>query len=100
MEEDAEGALPAKSKSHLTTLRGRVRRLERLLDDILEYSRIENKLNHVPFELVDGDTLMQDVESLVSHGSTSTAGGTLKRAAQGRRELSCTTPGGNHSSHQ
>jgi len=66
VEEDAEGALPPKSKSHLTTLRGRVRRLEKLLDDILEYSRIENKLNHVPFELVDGDTLMQDVESLVS----------------------------------
>ncbi|MDE1153287.1 MAG: GAF domain-containing sensor histidine kinase [Micavibrio sp.] len=66
VEEDAEGGLPAKSKSHLVTLRGRVRRMERLLDDILDYSRIENKLSHMPPELVDGETLMQEVENLVS----------------------------------
>jgi PAS domain S-box-containing protein len=37
--EDAESLLPEASRGHLLKLRGRVRRMERLLDDLLAYSR-------------------------------------------------------------
>ncbi|MCE7984389.1 MAG: PAS domain S-box protein [Caldilinea sp. CFX5] len=40
IEEDAGHLLPASSKEHLAKMRGRVRRMEKLLDDLLDYSRI------------------------------------------------------------
>jgi PAS domain S-box-containing protein len=40
VEEDADGALPPASQEHLATLRQRVTRLERLLEDLLQYSRV------------------------------------------------------------
>jgi signal transduction histidine kinase len=39
-EEDAEGTMPEKSEEHLRMLRQRVDRLEKLLDDLLAYSRV------------------------------------------------------------
>ena len=37
--QDAAGSLPPASQEHLQKLRGRIRRMERLLDDLLAYSR-------------------------------------------------------------
>jgi len=48
--EDAYDHLPPESKKHLEQLRKRVERLERLLDDLLQYSRadhIDSTLEHV-----------------------------------------------------
>ncbi|CAN5407159.1 hypothetical protein BH10CHL1_BH10CHL1_01080 [soil metagenome] len=39
--QDVEALLPASSRDHLDKLRGRVRRMEKLLDDLLAYSRAD-----------------------------------------------------------
>ncbi len=39
--QDAQALLPAASQEHLDKLRGRVRRMEKLLDDLLDYSRAD-----------------------------------------------------------
>ncbi|MDQ8022789.1 MAG: PAS domain S-box protein [Moraxellaceae bacterium] len=39
IEKDAAGVLPEKSQRHLQLLRSRVRRMDRLLDDLLQYAR-------------------------------------------------------------
>ncbi len=57
--QDAAGTLPPASQEHLQKLRGRIRRMERLLDDLLAYSRAGRHL-HEP-EWVDTETLVRDV---------------------------------------
>ncbi len=62
--EDAGHLLPAPSKEHLAKMRGRVRRMEQLLDDLLAYSRI----GRFPYnlELVDVRQLVQDIVTLLN----------------------------------
>ena len=57
--QDADGSLPPTSREHLQKLRSRIRRMERLLDDLLAYSRAGRHL-HAP-EWVDTETLVRDV---------------------------------------
>ena len=62
--EDAGHLLPAASKEHLAKMRGRVRRMDQLLDDLLAYSRIGRF--HYNLELVDVRQLLQDIIMLLN----------------------------------
>lgn len=62
--EDAAALLPASSKEHLTKLRKRIARMEKLLDDLLAYSRA-GRHRHPP-ELVNTATLVHEVVELLS----------------------------------
>lgn len=62
--EDTAGLLPASSQTHLAKLQGRVQRMERLLDDLLAYSRASRQ-RHPP-ERVNPVTLIQDVVELLA----------------------------------
>lgn len=64
IEEDSGERLDTTSKTHFQKLRHRVRRMEKLLDDILEYARVENKLVDRPAEEADGETIVQDILAL------------------------------------
>lgn len=57
--EDAAHLLPAASKEHLVKLRKRIVRMEKLLDDLLAYSRAGRERN--PPELVNTAMLVQEV---------------------------------------
>jgi signal transduction histidine kinase len=64
-DEDAGDTLAAASREHLHKLRNQVRRMERLLSDVLEYSRIEHRRSPKSAELIDGAGLMDAVVALV-----------------------------------
>ena len=57
--EDAEDVLPEKSRIHLGQLRQRVQRMESLLDDLLQYSRVGRVESDI--EEVDIQHLIQDI---------------------------------------
>ncbi len=65
LEEDLDPVLTPETRENMHLLRGRVRRMERLLDDLLAYSRIGRKLDAEFAEQVPGNVLIQDVLSLV-----------------------------------
>jgi signal transduction histidine kinase len=61
IEEDLEPVMEDKSRDLMNELRKRVRRMERLLDDTLEYSRAGTKLDLDNVEIVNGRALVEDV---------------------------------------
>jgi PAS domain S-box-containing protein len=63
--EDLADRLDDESRENLGLLRSRVRRMDRLLDDLLEYSRIGRKSNEQWREVVTGAQLRDDVMALV-----------------------------------
>jgi len=71
--QDAAEQLPSASQEHLSKLRGRVKRMEKLLDDLLAYSRADRF--KYPKQKVDTATLVADVAQLVTpvEGFTVTA---------------------------
>ncbi|MFN8489361.1 MAG: PAS domain S-box protein [Caldilineaceae bacterium] len=62
--QDAGESLPPASLDHLHKLRGRVKRLERLLDDLLAYSRADRY--QYPVEQVDTQALVEDIVRMVA----------------------------------
>ncbi len=66
LEEDLAGTLDADSRENLDLVRSRVKRMERLLDDLLEYSRIGRKLSKRDEEFVAGNVLLDDVLQLLT----------------------------------
>jgi len=62
--EDAGPTLPSVSSEHLNKLRGRTLRMERLLDDLLEYSRIGRRDGLA--EAVNTAALLQDVIEMLA----------------------------------
>ena len=64
LEEDLAGMLPPPAQVHLDKLRGRVKRLELLLDDLLLYSRAGRK-RYAP-EMVDPAALVAGIVDLLS----------------------------------
>jgi PAS domain S-box-containing protein len=62
--EDALDALPATAQTHLTKLRGRVQRMERLLDDLLIYSRT-GRIDHAP-QLVQLASFVRSIFDLLA----------------------------------
>src|SRR5690606_23121769 len=61
--EDVYHLLPAPSQEHLQKLRGRVMRMEKLLDDLLAYSRA-GRLREKP-EMVDIGGLVRSITDLI-----------------------------------
>jgi PAS domain S-box-containing protein len=62
--EDAARILPPRSAEHLLKLRGRVKRMEKLLDDLLAYSRAGR--TRPPVEPVDLNLLVQDIVGVLA----------------------------------
>lgn len=65
IEEDLAEVL-GDSKVHMTKLRQQIKRMEKLLDDILEYSRVEQKLSHDESKIIDGDNLIKNILPLLT----------------------------------
>jgi PAS domain S-box-containing protein len=63
--EDLADKLDEESKENLQLLRSRVLRMEKLLDDLLEYSRVGRKSTARGREVVTGVTLADDLQLLV-----------------------------------
>jgi len=64
VEEDLGGSLAGEGKAHMELLRGRVNRMEALIDGILQYSRA-GRMRTKP-EMVNIDLLVKDVIELIS----------------------------------
>ena len=64
--EDLDEYLDDDSRENLQLLQSRVKRMEKLLDDLLEYSRIGRKLDDRYKEVVSGKELMDDIRMLLS----------------------------------
>lgn len=62
--EDLAEALDGENLENMEFLRSRVQRMDKLLDDLLEYSRVGRKLDARYSEAVEGARLMEDVISL------------------------------------
>jgi len=62
--EDAAALLPTTSQAHLTKLRDRVMRMEKLLNDLLAYSR-SDRHRGAP-ELVDTNQLVREIAALIA----------------------------------
>lgn len=65
LEEDLAPHLTPETRENMNLLRGRVMRMEKLLDDLLEYSRIGRILDERFSEMISGDTLMTSVLELL-----------------------------------
>lgn len=65
IEEDLEDILTDETRGNITLMRGRARRMEKLLDDLLEYSRVGKKIDERHGEIVFGDVLIANVLSLL-----------------------------------
>jgi two-component system, LuxR family, sensor kinase FixL len=66
LEEDLQEHLTGGARENMNLLRGRVRRMERLLDDLLEYCRIGRKTNERHVEVITGDALIEHILALLS----------------------------------
>ena len=66
LEEDLGERLDNSSKENLLLLRSRIHRMEKLLKDLLEYSRIGLKPEKSYDEMISGDELIQDITLLAS----------------------------------
>jgi len=66
LEEDLEEHLSDETRESMNLLRGRVMRMEKLLDDLLEYSRIGRSVDERYAEVIPGDALMDNVLALLS----------------------------------
>ncbi len=65
LEEDLGEKLDEESQENMQLLRSRVKRMDRLLDDLLEYSRIGRKMDTHYSEFVKGDKLLHDIVLLI-----------------------------------
>lgn len=65
IEEDSGEQLSAESKQHILTLRQRVRRMERLMDDILQYAQIDSKTDETRVEWMDGREMIENALDLL-----------------------------------
>jgi signal transduction histidine kinase len=66
LEEDLAAHLSDMTRKSMELMRGRVRRMERLLDDLLEYSRIGRVADKRFAEAISGTTLMADIQVLLA----------------------------------
>lgn len=66
LEEDLEPHLTAETREHMRLLRSRVRRMEKLLDDLLAYSRIGRETGAPPAEAIDAAILVDNILSLLA----------------------------------
>jgi signal transduction histidine kinase len=65
LEDDLAEHLTDETREHLTLLRRRVKRMEKLLDDLFDYARIGRKMDQGPAKLINGEALLKDVLALL-----------------------------------
>ncbi len=65
LEEDLDEVLPDTSRKHLDELRKRVRLMDKMLDDTLEYARIDAKIESHANALVNGKELVDEIIGLL-----------------------------------
>ena len=65
LEEDLGDKLTGDDRENMTLLRNRVRRMEKLLDDLLDYSRLGKANDNRYEEIVDGHTMIDDLRLLL-----------------------------------
>lgn len=63
LEEDAEGLLTPKCQEHIQKIRDRTDRMHKLLDDLLNYSRIN--FDETPAQIVTTSALIEEVKGLL-----------------------------------
>lgn len=63
--EDSQGEMPEASAAHLTLLRERVDRMQRLLNDLLDYSRVTDLRDEV--EQIDASALVRELFEVVQN---------------------------------
>jgi signal transduction histidine kinase len=66
LEEDLQQHLTEETRENMNLLRGRIKRMEKLLDDLLEYSRIGRTKDERYVEVISGDDLMENILTLLS----------------------------------
>jgi PAS domain S-box-containing protein len=66
LEEDLEEHLTDETRENMAMLRGRVQRMGKLLDDLLQYARIGQAADGRDAEMIAGDALMDNVLTLLS----------------------------------
>jgi PAS domain S-box-containing protein len=66
IEEDLAGQLTAETQENMDLLRSRVRRMDKLLDDLLEYSRIGRETDNSHTEAISGTVLMENILGLIA----------------------------------
>jgi signal transduction histidine kinase len=66
LEEDLQEHLTGESRESMKLLRSRVMRMEKLLDDLLEYSRIGRTTDQRHVEIISGDALLDNILTLLS----------------------------------
>jgi two-component system sensor kinase FixL len=66
LEEDLQEHLTTETQENMNLLRGRVGRMERLLDDLLEYSRIGRSTDQRFAEIINGRALMDNILALLA----------------------------------
>jgi len=66
LEEDLQEHLTDETRENMNLLRGRINRMEKLLDDLLDYSRIGRTVDERYVELVAGDLLLDNILKLLS----------------------------------
>jgi signal transduction histidine kinase len=66
LEEDLQEHLTIETRENMNLLRGRVARMEKLLDDLLEYSRIGRSMDQRSGEIINGSVLMNNILELLS----------------------------------
>ena len=66
LEEDLQQYLTSETRENMNLLRGRVMRMEKLLDDLLEYSRVGRTLDERYAEIITGDVMMENILVLLS----------------------------------
>jgi signal transduction histidine kinase len=66
LEEDLQEHLTEETRENMNLLRGRIGRMEKLLDDLLEYSRIGRTTDERYGEVVAGDVLLANILALLS----------------------------------
>lgn len=66
LEEDLEPHLTPETQEHMRLLRSRVRRMERLLDDLLQYSRIGRETDPLGAETIDAAVLVDNILAMLA----------------------------------
>jgi len=66
LEEDLQAHLTPETRENMNLLRGRVKRMEKLLDDLLAYSRIGRIQNDRFAEIIAGHLLIKDILELLA----------------------------------
>lgn len=66
LEEDLAEKLDKDSKENLLLLRSRIHRMDKLLDDLLEYSRVGRKVDNDFEDFISGDKMINDIILLLA----------------------------------